>query len=163
MTSQSIRLVEDIVMPPTSQKSLKAIAGIVALSDRGATLVGPDGTSVELPVELYQVLRVVADELVRGNAVTVAPHRMKLTTQEAAEFIGVSRPTLVKLLDSGKIPHTKINRHRRVQLDDLRAYQVEQRKRRRAALDSLTTTSYQIGAYELPMHYDVDCESTVRS
>src|SRR5450755_3095236 len=56
-------------------------------------------------------------------AITVAPHQIVLSTSEAASLLGVSRPTLVRLLESGEIPFDKPGRHRRVRLADLLAYQ----------------------------------------
>lgn len=45
--------------------------------------------------------------------ITVVPQTQRLTTQEAADFLGISRPTLVKLLDQEKIPYQQPGRHRR--------------------------------------------------
>ena len=63
--------------------------------------------------ELAEALLQVAEQLSKGKAVLVAPCDTRLTTQDAADMLGVSRPTLVKLLESGKIPFTKVGRHRR--------------------------------------------------
>jgi hypothetical protein len=63
-------------------------------------LAGADpGDRTELPGELYRVLRHVVEALQQGLAVTVAPLTQTLTTQQAAELLGVSRPTLIKLLN----------------------------------------------------------------
>lgn len=75
-----------------------------------------------LTKELAQALLQVANGLSQGKAVLVAPCDMMLTTQDAADMLGMSRPTFVKLLESGKIPYTKVGRHRRVRLDDLQEY-----------------------------------------
>ena len=109
------------------------------------SLKGPDGSERELPDELFQVLEQVATALANGNGVTVAPYGMQLTTQEAADFLGVSRPTLVKLLDSGEIPHEMRGRHRRVTLKDLVDYQERFRIDRRAALRDFTRETQQSG------------------
>jgi excisionase family DNA binding protein len=87
------------------------------------------GERVELPEELYRVLRQVVDALRSGLAVTVAPQTQTLTTQQAADLLGVSRPTVIRLLDSGEIPFERVNTHRRIELRELLAY----RERRRAA------------------------------
>lgn len=78
---------------------------------------------------MYRLLRQVAEALQRGLAVTVAPVSKQITTQQAADLLGVSRPTVVKLLDEQKIPFERVGSHRRIRLKDL----LEYRERRRAA------------------------------
>ncbi len=81
-------------------------------------LVGPDGHSVEVPESMFEVLRQVAAAMKAGLAVTVAPNRLLLSTQEAADLLRVARTTLVRLLETGAIPCEKPSRHRTVRLDD---------------------------------------------
>jgi excisionase family DNA binding protein len=78
---------------------------------------------------VHRVLRQVVEAMRQGLAVTVAPQSLVLTTQQAADLLGVSRPTLIKLLDQDRIGYERIGTHRRVQLRDLLAY----RDQRRAA------------------------------
>ncbi|WP_030487316.1 helix-turn-helix domain-containing protein [Micromonospora chokoriensis] len=94
------------------------------------------GDRVELPAEIYGVLRQVVEALQQGFAVTVAPRTLKLTTQQAADLLGVSRPTVVKLLDEGKIPFERLGTHRRVLLPDLLAYRAQRRAEQYAALEA---------------------------
>lgn len=75
-----------------------------------------------LTPELASILERVADLLSSGKAVCMMTCDTQLTTQEAADMLGVSRPTLVKLLEDGQIPFTKVGRHRRIRLDDLQEY-----------------------------------------
>ncbi len=102
-----------------------------------AALVGPDNSRVELPESLHRVLVQVAEALMHGMPVTVAPQNARLTTQEAADLLGVTRPTLVRLLERGEIPMIKPGRHRYVLLSDLVAYQDAARRRRHRILDQL--------------------------
>lgn len=81
-------------------------------------LVRPDGHSVEVPESMFEVLRQVAAAMKAGLAVTVAPNRLLLSTQEAADLLRVARTTLVRLLETGAIPFEKPSRHRTVRLDD---------------------------------------------
>jgi len=91
---------------------------------------------VELPVEIYRVLRKVVEALQQGLAVTVAPMTQTLTTQQAADLLGVSRPTVIKLLDEGEIPFERVGTHRRVLLRDLLAYREQRRAEQYAALEA---------------------------
>ncbi|HEX7659088.1 MAG TPA: helix-turn-helix domain-containing protein [Pseudonocardiaceae bacterium] len=103
-----------------------------------ATLVEPDGVSVPLPEQLNRVLRVAAEALAEGHAVTMAPLHTLLSTQEAAELLNISRPTLLRLLESGEIPCEKPGRHRLIRLTDLLAYRDRLHRQRREDLARLT-------------------------
>jgi excisionase family DNA binding protein len=132
------------VMPPA--KDAPELASLAtALQAPTAALVGPDGTQTPLPDEVYQVLKSVVDAMSQGMAITVAPHNTQLTTQEAADLLGVSRPTLVRLLEDGEIPFELRGRHRRVMLADVIAYQEHRRAKRRATLDEMTRTAAEDG------------------
>lgn len=132
------------VLPPT--KDAPELASLAtALQAPTAALVGPDGAQTPLPDEVYQVLKNVVDAMSQGLAITVAPHNTQLTTQEAADLLGVSRPTLVRLLEDGEIPFEHRGRHRRVMLADVIAYQERARAKRRATLDEMTRTAAEDG------------------
>lgn len=84
-----------------------------------------------------KVLRQFADMLgamAQGKVVTLVPKSLEVTTQEAALFLNVSRPYLIKLLEEGKIPFYKLGSHRRILLNDVMKYKKE---RRQASLDAL--------------------------
>jgi excisionase family DNA binding protein len=91
---------------------------------------------VELPVELYRVLRQVVQALQDGLAVSIVPTTKTLTTQQAAELLGVSRPTVIRLLDRGRLTYEKIGSHRRIQLGELLAYRKQRRAAQYAALEA---------------------------
>lgn len=102
-----------------------------------AALVDPDGNARPIPDEIFRALEQVANALANGNGVTVAPYRMLMTTQQAADFLGISRPTFVKLLEQGEITFELRGRHRKVALRDVVDYQDRFRRERRVALDDL--------------------------
>lgn len=102
-----------------------------------ATLKVPGRQARPLTPELADALLKVAEQLSRGKAVFIAPYDTKLTTQDAADFLGVSRPTLVKMLEEGDIPFEKVGRHRRVLLADLQRYADDHHRRNLDLLDDL--------------------------
>jgi excisionase family DNA binding protein len=75
------------------------------------------------------------------------PDSAELTTQQAAEFLNVSRPYLIKLKEAGKIPFRLVGTHRRVRFRDLREYKNSNDLKRRRAADELTQLSQDLGLY----------------
>jgi excisionase family DNA binding protein len=71
-----------------------------------------------------------------------------LTTQEAADLLGISRPTLVRLLTDGQIPYEQRGSHRRITLAHAMAYQDRMRRERREALDRMALEGQAAGMYE---------------
>lgn len=119
-------------------------------SDRRPALLTADGERVDLPEGVAEVLHEVVAALSRGLAVSVAPRHAVLGTGEAADLLGVSRPTVVRLLESGRIPFTQPGRHRRIRLDDLLAYRARARRARAAGLDEMVRVGEDAGVYDLP-------------
>jgi len=104
-------------------------------------LSGADsGEQVEIPAEVHQVLQQVVEAMRQGLAVTIVPQTMVLTTQQAADLLGVSRPTLIKLLGDNKIPYERIGTHRRIQLRDLLTYRDQRRAAQYAALEATSSS-----------------------
>lgn len=101
------------------------------------------GTDLILPRKAVELLRDILTEMAQGNAVTLMPLHAEITTQEAANLLNVSRPYLIKLLEEGAIPFTKIGTHRRVRLQDVMHYRAEQQVRSQEALKALADLAQQ--------------------
>ncbi|MGL4745379.1 MAG: helix-turn-helix domain-containing protein [Dermatophilaceae bacterium] len=126
-------------------KALERAGGRAATTT--PALIDADGRRTTIPAAMVDVLRQVAESLSHGLAVTVAPMNAMMTTQEAADFLGVSRPTLVRILDRGDLPMERPNRHRYVRLSDLITYQQRLRDERSEALDALARDAEDAGLY----------------
>lgn len=106
---------------------------------------GEDMPAVELPPK---ALRFVADLLGlmgQRQPVVLLPQKLELSTQEAAAFLNVSRPFVVKQIESGRLPCRKVGRHRRVLFEDLLAYQHSLRHETEAALQALADQGQELG------------------
>ena len=101
--------------------------------------------SAELPPK---ALRMVADMLgmmAQRQPVVLLPQKMELSTQDAAAFLNVSRPFVVKQIDEGRLPCRKVGRHRRILFDDLMAYQQALREQTESALQALAEQAQALG------------------
>jgi excisionase family DNA binding protein len=78
-----------------------------------------------------------------------------LTTWEAAEIAGVSRPYLLKLLDAGEVPFKQGDRRRRILCSDLIAYLRADDARREQAVGELARLGQEIE--DGPLHGDYPC------
>lgn len=87
--------------------------------------------------------------LSQGLAISIAPHNTMLTTQEAADLLNISRPTLVRLLADGEIPYTMRGRHRRIMLRDVLDYRERTRRERRRTLDQMAAEAEEDNIYEV--------------
>ena len=106
---------------------------------------GKNMPSVELPPK---ALRLVADMLgmmAQRLPVLVLPQKLELSTQDAAGFLNVSRPFVVKQIDEGRLPCRKVGRHRRILFEDLAVYQQSQREETEAALQALADQAQALG------------------
>lgn len=100
---------------------------------------GAEADPVELPQEVYEVLVHVVDAMRKGLSVTVSPTSQVLTTQQAADLLGISRPTLIKVLNEGQLPYTRSGSHRRIALTDVLDYRERRRRAQYAAIDALAS------------------------
>ena len=100
---------------------------------------------ISLPSGALRPLADMLNQLGHGRAVTVLPQNAELTTQEAADYLNVSRPYVVSLIEQNKLPARKVGTRRRVAVDDLLRYDEQQRAKQRAALDELARIDQELG------------------
>lgn len=112
-------------------------------------LVDHEGREIPLPAPLFDVIVQVAQTLHDGLAVTVVPRNTVLSTQEAADLLGVSRMTVTRLLDRAEIPYEKPSRHRKLLLSDVLAYKQRQRAVADEALTQMVSDAEVRGYYDL--------------
>lgn len=112
----------------------------VRLVEKGGVIVSLPPRALELIVEF---LAAVGDR----KPVSVIPHAAELTTQQAADYLNVSRPHLVGLLEKGEIPYRMVGTHRRVRVSDLTTYKKISEDTRRAAIKRMVAEAQKL---ELP-------------
>jgi excisionase family DNA binding protein len=118
MATQTLTETSKVLTSPLQQRQAQELVGAVAASERWAVLESGDGMRAvppELSALLTSVLRAVAD----GGVVTIGSMPEELTTTAAAELLGVSRPTLMKIVAAGEVPAHKVGTHTRLRAVDV--------------------------------------------
>jgi excisionase family DNA binding protein len=101
-----------------------------------------------LPRAVVVMLASMLAQLAEGRGVTLMASHAELTTVEAASMLNVSRPYLIKLIDSGELPARLVGRHRRVRFGDLIDYKRRTDASAHQAADDLIALSEEMGLYE---------------
>jgi excisionase family DNA binding protein len=109
------------------------------IAEKGADVVVP------LPARAVDTIIGFLMAMAERKPFSVIPHSAELTTKQAADFLNVSRPYLVGLLDRGEIPHRVVGTHRRVLVSDLIGYQRESDENRRKAIAAMVAESRKLG------------------
>jgi excisionase family DNA binding protein len=103
--------------------------------------------NIPLPLSAVHLLLHALQEMAEGHSVALVPVDTELTTQQAAELMRVSRPSLIKMLDDRKLPYRKVGAHRRVRYEDVMNYLKTERDRRTKTMMELVEETERLGLY----------------
>lgn len=111
------------------------------------TLTTTDGVhpTVELPPAALRLIGQLLGAMSEGRPIMLMPSKQEFSTVEAANFLNVSRPFVIKEIEEGRLPHRKVGTHRRVAFEDLMAYAREMRKRQEGALERMAENARELG------------------
>jgi excisionase family DNA binding protein len=100
---------------------------------------------IEVPRSAIAALDRALASVVAGEPFSVVSAHDELTTQQAADLLGVSRPFLIRLLEEGKVAYRKVGSHRRVDAASLLDFKSTTDKKSRAAIDELSAETFELG------------------
>jgi len=100
--------------------------------------------TVKITGQAAHLLVQILAEMSRGKAVKLIPVHSELRTQDVAEQLNVARPTLIRLLDEGKIEFHRVGTHRRVPLKSALAYNRQIATKREASLAELAVCDQEL-------------------
>jgi excisionase family DNA binding protein len=116
-------------------------------------LVADSGETLELPAELRDLLKQVVEQMEEGRALTLTRGEKAVTTQQGAAMLGMSRPSFIKLLDQGEIPHHRVGNQRRVLLSELLGYLQRRDRDRWAARAEMDLLMAEVEKSGMPLQW----------
>ena len=116
---------------------------------RAATIIieSDDGTtpSVQVPPQILRVLGQTLGMMARHQPIMLVPEKQEFSTVEAAKFLNVSRPFVIKEIDAGRLIHRMVGTHRRIRFNDLVDYAKTMRSKQQEALDKKAENARKLG------------------
>ena len=148
------------ILDPASEMEAEmagvATACLVAALDHShtdvikVTIETDDGAGGEAPVLMLppRALRFFADvlrQMAKREPMMLVPQKLELTTQQAAAHLNVSRPFVIREIEAGRLKCRLVNRHRRIEFEELMRYKEAQKQRSAEALKRLSELSHEMG------------------
>lgn len=141
---------------PSKKEQQAAMESYVALaatleqvrSDNPAIEIEETEDKIKIPIGALKLLAKILKGISLGHPVSIVPIATEMTTQAAAEFLGCSRPHLVKLLEEGNIPFTKVGKHRRIRYEDLVRYKNKLKVKQKNAIKEIMQLDEEAGLYD---------------
>jgi excisionase family DNA binding protein len=128
----------------TNDEIALAQSGQKILAAKGKAKLVVNNENVELSPAVTRMLAKTFSYIAKGKSVVITPEPTEFSTQQAAEFLKVSRPFLVKLLETGEIPFRKVGKHRRVRFEDLLSYKQRIDEKRLKVLEKLAEQAQEL-------------------
>jgi excisionase family DNA binding protein len=126
---------------------VKALYQLVSTQE-DIQLSAPNQQPIPVPGSLVLVVRQILGFMSQGKEVAVTPILRELTTQGAADLLGVSRPFLIELLNKQEIPFHLVGTHRRIYLQDLLRYRDHRDRQRKEILNRMAREAVETGDYD---------------
>lgn len=134
----------------TAQKSYSVLASSIdqLRTDSPEIEIEETEEKIRIPISALKLLADILKEISQGNPISIVPIATEMTTQAAAELLGCSRPHVVRLLEEGKIPFTKVGRHRRIKYEDIVKFKNDMKSKQRKKIQELMGLDEESGLYD---------------
>ncbi|MEP7336279.1 MAG: helix-turn-helix domain-containing protein [Acidobacteriota bacterium] len=121
------------------------------LKDHGTAslkLGGIEGQEIALPDSILRLVYEALTSAASGKRLRLVEEDEEVSPEKAAEFLQVSRPYLVRLLDGGEVPFHYVGTHRRITMSDLIEYRRKRKIKSKEALQKMVELSEEMGLYD---------------
>mgnify|MGYP000176560757 CR=1 FL=1 len=136
------------IIAKNSLKSIRKLAKTYKNSSKSIEfVVKGEEVAFQVPVSALSSLEAIFENIAKGNESEVVNFKKYFTTQEAAEYLDVSRPFVIRLMEAGELPFIKVGRHRRVLFSDLKKYEKGQQEMALDKMKQLAKESQNLDLY----------------
>jgi excisionase family DNA binding protein len=145
----------EVIPPPMSERDMEMArvaqrcimealdhsraASITLTTDQG------EHPTVEVPPAALKLIGQLLGAMSEGRPITLMPAKQEFTTVEAAHFLNVSRPFVIKEVEEVRLAHRMVGTHRRIAFEDLLAYARKMRENQAAALERMADNARELG------------------
>lgn len=136
-----------LLVSSNEMEQARQISSLIDLTEAAGAfdVVTESHEHIRVPAELAGVVRAVIDAMSRGATVTVGAMPPEITTTVAAKELGISRPTLMKMIRDCTIAAHKVGSHTRLKTADVLALRQQRHDAKRRAFDDLRRFEDSIG------------------
>jgi excisionase family DNA binding protein len=104
-----------------------------------------DQPPLELPPQALKIIAQILGALSERRPIMLMPAKQEMTTIEAANYLNVSRPFVIKEIEAGRLKHRMVGTHRRIEFDELQAYAHRMRQQQQGALLHMAENARELG------------------
>jgi len=122
--------------PKTLEEAVEVTQEVHDRRITGALFKLDDGSAIALPQHLSELMSFVLQGVTQGD-LRIQSIPDELTTRTASEMLGISRPTLMKMVKNGEISSHKVGSHHRFLFKDVAEVRAKREEQRSEALDQL--------------------------
>jgi excisionase family DNA binding protein len=148
--------IEEKLSRPTKEEQRMAKESYLALSATLESLqtVTPEieieetEEKIKIPLKALKLLATILKATSQGKPISIVPIATEMTTQAASELLGCSRPHLISLLETGKIPFIKVGKHRRIKYEDVAQYKAQMYSKQRNRIIEMMKMDEDLGLYD---------------
>lgn len=128
-----------------AKRSSDALSPLIGASVK-ISVTSSDNKEVLVPPSTLKLIVTILENVAEGRSVTVVPTKEDYTTQEAADFLGVSRTFLLdELIKKGVLPYRKVGNRRKIPMSALVEYHDKNRAARQTAIDEMVALDEEMG------------------
>ena len=133
-----------------AQLSYEALSNTLAQLSSEKVDIEIEGSNdkIVLPLNALKLLEEILKNMSQGKIISIVPVATEVTTQKAAEILGCSRPHLIKILEEGRIPYTKVGRHRRIMLEEVVSYKRKMKEEQKQHIIDIMNADKEDGLYD---------------